>query len=83
MKGNAMCDKTRKERLLTARAVGEMLSLSKQQVFRLNNCRKLPAPIRIGGAVRWSEITLLNWLQAGAPERRIFEAMMERDNEHE
>ncbi len=62
-----------KEKLLTAKAVGEMLSLSKRQVFRLNSCGKIPAPIRIGGAVRWSESTIADWLAAGAPDRKTFE----------
>jgi len=57
------------EKLLTAKAVGEMPSLSKRQIFRLNSCGKIPAPIRIGGSIRWSESTILAWLQAGAPDR--------------
>jgi predicted DNA-binding transcriptional regulator AlpA len=63
------------EKLLTAKAVGEMLSLSKRQVFRLNCCGKIPAPIRIGGSVRWAESTIAAWLKAGAPDRSTFEAM--------
>jgi len=63
------------ERALTAKAVGEMLSLSKRQVFRLNSCGKIPAPIRIGGSVRWAESTITAWLAAGAPDRQTFEAM--------
>lgn len=65
------------EKLLTAKAVGEMLSLSKRQVFRLNSSGKLPAPLRIGGSVRWAESTILNWLQAGAPDRKTFETLLE------
>jgi len=65
------------ERLLTAQALGQMLSLSKRQIFRLNSCGKIPAPIRIGGSVRWSENTIAKWLAAGAPDRKTFEAMRE------
>ncbi|MFC1635066.1 helix-turn-helix transcriptional regulator [Planctomycetota bacterium] len=65
------------ERLLTAKAVAEMLSLSKRQIFRLNSCGKLPQPLRIGGSVRWVESTIANWLAAGAPDRKTFDAMME------
>jgi len=61
------------ERALTAKAVGEMLSLSKRQIFRLDSCKKIPAPIRIGGSVRWSESTITAWLAAGAPDRKTFE----------
>ena len=64
-------------KLLTAKAVGEMLSLSKRQIFRLNSSGKIPSPIRIGGSVRWAETTITQWLQAGAPDRKSFEAMQE------
>ena len=65
------------ERLLTAKTLGQMLSLSKRQIFRLNSCGKIPAPVRIGGSVRWSESTIAKWLAAGAPDRGTFEAMQE------
>lgn len=69
------------EKLLTAESVGKILSLSKRQVFRLNSCGKIPAPIRIGGSVRWAESTILKWLASGAPERRTFEEMQGVDND--
>jgi len=61
--------------LLTAKKLGALLSLSKRQIFRLNSCGKLPAPIRFGGSVRWAESTIAQWLAVGAPDRRTFEAM--------
>jgi predicted DNA-binding transcriptional regulator AlpA len=64
-----------KVRLLTAEALGEMLSLSKRQIFRLNSSGKIPAPLRIGGAVRWSAQECAEWLAAGAPDRRTWEEM--------
>ena len=67
--------------LLSAKALGQMLSLSKRQVFRLNSCGKLPAPIRIGGSVRWAESTIAKWLKAGAPDRKSFEAMQQTGGE--
>lgn len=70
-----MATNTTAEKLLTAQALGQMLSLSKRQIFRLNSCGKIPAPIRIGGSVRWSEITIGEWLTAGAPDRRTWEAI--------
>ena len=65
------------DRLLSAEAVGKMLSLSRRQIFRLNSSGKIPAPIRIGGAVRWSETTISEWLAAGAPDRKTFEALQQ------
>lgn len=61
--------------LLSAKMLGDMLSLSKRQIFRLNSSGKIPVPIRIGGAVRWSEETIRRWLSYGAPDRKTFEAM--------
>lgn len=67
--------------LLNAKELAKMLSLSKRQVFRLNSCGKLPAPIRIGGSVRWAETTISQWLKAGAPDRKTFEAMQQAGGE--
>ena len=61
--------------LLSAKSLGQMLSLSKRQIFRLNSCGKIPAPIRIGGSIRWDESTISEWLKAGAPDRKTWEAM--------
>lgn len=67
---------TRNEiQLLTAKELGVRLSLSRRQIFRLNSCGKLPKPLRIGGSVRWAESTIAKWLEAGAPDRKTFEAM--------
>ncbi len=62
---------------LDAKALGQVLSLSKRQIFRLNSCGKIPAPIRIGGAVRWLSEEISSWLQAGAPDRESWTAMKE------
>ena len=67
------------EKLLSAEAVGKMLSLSRRQIFRLNSSGKIPAPIRIGGSVRWAESTIAQWLKAGAPDRKTFEAMQQAE----
>ena len=69
--------RTQTPQLLSAKTLGQRLSLSKRQIFRLNSCGKVPAPIRIGGSVRWSEQEISDWLNAGAPDRMTFEAMQE------
>ncbi len=61
--------------LLSAKTLGQMLSLSKRQIFRLSSCGKLPKPVRIGGSVRWSAEDISAWLAAGAPDRRTWESM--------
>ena len=66
-----------KRALIDAKALSMLLVLSKRQIFRLNSCGKIPLPIRIGGSVRWAEDTIAQWLRAGAPDRKTFEAMQE------
>jgi predicted DNA-binding transcriptional regulator AlpA len=65
---------TSTNQLLNAKALGQILALSKRQIFRLNSCGKIPAPIRIGGAVRWSGQEIADWLAAGAPDRETWQA---------
>jgi excisionase family DNA binding protein len=61
--------------LLTAKAVGQLLSLSKRTVSRLQSAGKLPAAVRVGGAVRWRYGDIERWIDQGCPERKRFEAM--------
>ncbi|GAF69799.1 unnamed protein product [marine sediment metagenome] len=70
-----------KSQLLSAKTFGQMLALSKRQIFRLNSCGKIPAPIRIGGSVRWIEQEITNWLAAGAPDRKTWEALKQQGGE--
>ncbi len=65
--------------LWNAKTFGQRLSLSKRQIFRLNSCDKIPAPIRIGGAVRWDSQECADWLAAGAPDRKTWEALKNAD----
>jgi len=67
------------EKLLTAQAVGEMLSLSKRQIFRLNSCGKIPVPVRIGGSVRWASSIIESWIEMGCPDRETFESIKEME----
>ena len=59
--------------LLTTKTFGYMLGLSKRQIFKLNRSGEIPAPIRISGAFRWYEDEILEWLRAGAPNRKTWE----------
>ena len=70
-----MSDTVTRETLLTAAAVGEMLSLSKRQIFRLNSSGKIPAPVRIGGSVRWRQSDIERWVGLECPDRKTFEIM--------
>lgn len=67
--------KSATDRLLTAKAVAELLSLSKRQIFRLKSSAKLPASVKLGGAVRWRQSELEEWISLGCPDRKTFEMM--------
>lgn len=67
--------------LLSAKELAKRLSLSKRQIHRLNSCHRLPAPIRIGGSIRWAESTIAEWLKAGAPDRKTFETLQQAGGE--
>lgn len=83
-------DKERKEmtmtlrtadRLLSAEDLATMLSLSRRQVFRLNSCGRIPAPVRIGGAVRWRlDNDIKPWIGMGCPDRKEFETRRQAEN---
>ncbi len=63
--------------LLNAKSLGQLLALSKRQVFRLSSCGKIPKPLKIGGSVRWSAEEISKWLAAGAPDRKTWEIVKE------
>ncbi|MFC1635844.1 helix-turn-helix transcriptional regulator [Planctomycetota bacterium] len=69
--GNKMCQ------LLSAKELAGILSTSVRTVWRLRSAGKLPRPVTIGHSIRWVESTIAKWLEAGAPDRKTFEAMME------
>jgi len=55
--------------LLSARDLAAMLRLGLRTVRSMDAAGKLPAPMRIGGSVRWRLDELRAWLDAGAPDR--------------
>ena len=63
------------EKLLSAKAVGEMLSLSKRTIFRLDSSGRIPAPVRIGGSVRWPQSHIQKWISLGCVDRKTFEVI--------
>jgi len=72
-----MNGKTSNCQLLSAAEVGEMLSLSKRTIHRYNCSGKIPAPVRVGGSVRWIESEISAWIRAGAPDRKMWNSMKE------
>ena len=64
-----------KERLLSSRAVANILGLSPRTVHRYNSSGLIIKPLRISGSVRYVQSELLAWIQAGMPRRSEWEAM--------
>ncbi len=56
--------------LLGVKAAAALLSISPRHLFRLCDSGRAPAPIRLGGAVRWRRAELLSWLESGCPSCR-------------
>jgi predicted DNA-binding transcriptional regulator AlpA len=42
--------------------------------YRLVAAKKVPAPVRLGGRVFWRVAELREWVAAGCPDRRTWEA---------
>ena len=61
--------------LWDAKTFGQRLSLSRRQIFRLNSCGKIPAPVRVAGLVRWRLADIEKWIELGYPDRAQFEAV--------
>lgn len=55
--------------LLTYRQTAEFLGISENHLIRLNNAGKIPAPIRMGRSIRFSQQELQDWIAAGGPPR--------------
>lgn len=53
--------------LLSANQVAEMLNISIRTLWRLRAAGKLPAPVRLGGSVRWRIDAIQAWIEAGCP----------------
>lgn len=53
--------------LIDMKAAAKLLDLSERTVWGMANSGRMPKPIRIGRAVRWSYEELRAWVNAGCP----------------
>lgn len=53
--------------LLTAVQLAELLNISERTLYRLKSRGSLPAPIQLGGSVRWRRTEILEWVVDGCP----------------
>ena len=51
--------------LLTIRELAKVLKLSPRSIWRLVKNHQLPAPVRIGGSIRWRADTITRWIDKG------------------
>jgi predicted DNA-binding transcriptional regulator AlpA len=59
-----------------AKGLAKMLELSVRTIRTMDAAGKLPRPIRLNGySVRWPIGEIKDWLNAGAPDRRTWEAL--------
>lgn len=57
----------RAPRLLDVQAVANRLGCSTRHVYRLAESKRMPAPIRLGALVRWTESEITRWIEDGCP----------------
>jgi excisionase family DNA binding protein len=55
--------------LIDTREVSKLLSVSSRKIWSMQVSGRMPAPIRIGRAVRWSYEEIKEWVAAGCPPR--------------
>lgn len=60
-------------KLVNVSALARCLSISTRQAHRMNKAGLIPAPLRIGGCVRWREREISEWMRCGAPPRSEWE----------
>jgi len=62
----------------SATELADRLGVSLRHVRRMDAAQLLPKPIRLGRSVRWPVDEMGAWLKAGAPDRRRWEQLRER-----
>ena len=55
--------------LLTIRELAKVLKLSPRSIWRLVKNHQLPAPVRIGGSIRWRADDISLWIAKGCCEQ--------------
>ena len=56
-----------KDRMLRVGELAEKLGVTTRHIHNLVQWGKMPAPLRLGGAVRWSESHIDKWIERGCP----------------
>jgi len=54
--------------LVRAKDVAKMLNVSVRTVWTWRDIGRLPAPVKIGGCVRWRRQDVEEWIEEGCPD---------------
>ena len=54
--------------LISASQLADLLSVSERTLYRLKSIGQLPAPIVLGGSVRWRLTEIRDWIAQGCPK---------------
>lgn len=60
--------------MLTRQEAAALLGIGKTLFYKLLAAGKVPSPVKIGEAYRWSRSKLVGWIEAGCPDVRTWEA---------
>jgi prophage regulatory protein len=66
----ASADREMLRELLSATEAAEMAGVARRSWWRYVSSGRAPAPVRLGGAVRWRRGELAEWIAAGCPRVR-------------
>lgn len=64
--------------LIDKKKVAFLLQISERHVNRLVELRAIPAPVRLGAAIRWRLVDILEWIDAGCPTQRNWSSPSKR-----
>jgi len=62
--------------LLSVRELGKLLSISTATLWRWEAAGRIPRPVKIGGTTRWRADEIRQWIEAGCPGRREWNALI-------
>ena len=62
---------------VSAKQLAAILGVSLRQVCRLDEKKLLPKPLWLGGSRKWLRKEIVAFLEAGAPDRDVWDAMKE------
>src|SRR6516225_1714104 len=64
--------------LVPANVAGPLCGRSEASWWRDHAAKRIPAPIRLGGRTLWRVQELREWVEAGCPDRKTWEAIRAR-----